>query len=102
MRKQASPYRLCFSHIERQFLNTLKSKELEALEIKIRLLIRLIVCFSLVFGVVASVFAALIFLLLEGFHPFGFQIDPTLLKWFLGITIGEVIGAFVVYVKENG
>lgn len=78
---------------------------LEALELQNRLRIRSEICHFLIRVLGCSTAACFGLIVLQGFHPWGFQMDPLLLKSIVGATViqsGTLLAVFVNGVWQKG
>lgn len=70
----------------------------EIIELKNRLKLRSDICRYLIRALGCSAAGCFALIILQGFHPWGFQMDPPLLRWLCGVTIakcGVLLAVFI-------
>ena len=70
-------------------------------ELQNRLHIRSSICCFLIKALGWSIACCFCIIFLNGFHPFGFEADATLVKWLCAVTVAKLAVLLAIFVKES-
>jgi hypothetical protein len=87
--KPPPPRAIIEAEVVSRTLSQPPDESIERLELKNRLKVRSDICEFLIKSLGFSTVCCFGLIILQGFHPFGFQMDAALLKWLCGTTIAQ-------------
>src|SRR5690348_16447588 len=71
---------------------------LDAMELHNILTIRLDICRFLIKSLGFSTVCCFALIFFQGFHPWGFKVEPAFLEWLCGVTIAKTVALMAVFV----